>query len=68
MLVNNAGIFPIGSVLTTSLADYERVIAVNQVGVFLGMQAAARVMVRQRSGSIINISSTAGRRELVLER
>lgn len=60
VLVNNAGIFPAGGVLDTSLADYERVIGVNQVGVFLGMQAGARVMVRQRSGSIVNISSIAG--------
>jgi 3alpha(or 20beta)-hydroxysteroid dehydrogenase len=60
VLVNNAGIFPQGGVLTTSKADYERVIAINQVGVFLGMQAAARQMVEQRSGSMINISSIAG--------
>jgi 3alpha(or 20beta)-hydroxysteroid dehydrogenase len=60
VLVNNAGIFPRGGLLDTSLADWEKVIAINQTGVFLGMQAAARVMVEQRSGSIINISSVAG--------
>ena len=60
VLVNNAGIFPRGGVLDTSLADWEKVVAINQTGVFLGMQAAARVMVTQRSGSIINISSVAG--------
>lgn len=60
VLVNNAGIFPSGGVLTTTLADYERVVAINQTGVFLGMQSAARVMVEQRSGSIVNISSIAG--------
>jgi 3alpha(or 20beta)-hydroxysteroid dehydrogenase len=60
VLVNNAGIFPAGSVLTTTLAEYERVVAINQTGVFLGMQSAARVMVEQRSGSIVNISSIAG--------
>ena len=60
VLVNNAGIFPRGGLLQTSLADWEKVIAINQTGVFLGMQAAARVMVEQRSGSIINISSVAG--------
>lgn len=60
VLVNNAGIFPSGGVLTTTLADYERVIRINQTGVFLGMQAAARVMVEQKSGSIVNISSIAG--------
>ncbi len=60
VLVNNAGIFPRGGVLETSLADWEKVVAINQTGVFLGMQAAARVMVTQRSGSIVNISSIAG--------
>ena len=60
VLVNNAGIFPAGGVLTTTKADYERVVAINQTGVFLGMQAAGRVMVEQRSGSIVNISSIAG--------
>jgi 3alpha(or 20beta)-hydroxysteroid dehydrogenase len=60
VLVNNAGIFPVGGVLDTTLADWERVIAINQTGVFLGMQAAGRHMIEQRSGSIINISSIAG--------
>ena len=60
VLVNNAGIFPRGGVLDTSLTDWEKVIAINQTGVFLGMQAAARVMIEQRSGSIVNISSVAG--------
>ncbi len=60
VLVNNAGIFPAGGVLTTTKADYEKVIAINQTGVFLGMQAVGRVMVEQRSGSIVNISSIAG--------
>lgn len=60
VLVNNAGIFPKGGVLETTKAEYENVVAINQTGVFLGMQAAARVMKEQRSGSIVNISSIAG--------
>lgn len=60
VLVNNAGIFPSGGLFTTTLESYERVVRINQTGVFLGMQAAARVMVEQRSGSIVNISSIAG--------
>jgi len=60
VLVNNAGIFPAGGLLDTTLADFERVVAINQTGVFLGMQAAARAMVPRRSGSIVNISSIAG--------
>jgi 3alpha(or 20beta)-hydroxysteroid dehydrogenase len=43
----------------TSLDAWNRVVAVNQTGVFLGMQAVAPTMKEQRSGSIINISSVA---------
>src|SRR5512139_149634 len=60
ILVNNAGIFKTGGILNTTLADYMRVIEVNQVGVFLGMRAAAKPMVDQGSGAIVNISSVAG--------
>jgi len=60
ILVNNAGIFKMGGILNTSLADYMRVIEVNQVGVFLGMRAVAKHMVERNSGAIVNISSVAG--------
>lgn len=60
VLVNNAGIFRRAGLLATTLADYRRVIDVNQVGVFLGMQAVAPTMIAQRSGAIVNISSIAG--------
>jgi 3alpha(or 20beta)-hydroxysteroid dehydrogenase len=61
VLVNNAGILSMG-VLTheTSLEEYLRVIEVNQIGVFLGMRAALPAMLRNRRGSIVNISSTNG--------
>ncbi|MBI5947572.1 MAG: glucose 1-dehydrogenase [Chloroflexi bacterium] len=60
VLVNNAGIFKVGSFATTTLDDYMRVIQVNQVGVFLGVRAVARPMMERRSGAIVNISSIAG--------
>jgi 3alpha(or 20beta)-hydroxysteroid dehydrogenase len=60
VLVNNAGIFRRGTLRTTSLAEYRQVIDINQVGVFLGMQAVAPTMIEQKSGSIVNISSIAG--------
>ena len=41
---------------------WDRMIAINQTGVFLGMQAVAPLMIAQNSGSIINISSIAGLR------
>ncbi len=60
VLVNNAGIFRDGRLTETSLADYQQVIAVNQVGVFLGMKAVAPHMRAAGCGSIVNVSSLAG--------
>jgi len=59
VLVNNAGIFHSGG-LDTALDDWNRVIAINQTGVFLGMQAVGPAMRERRAGSIVNISSVAG--------
>lgn len=61
VLVNNAGILRAGvPMILTSLEDYMATINVNQVGVFLGMRAAAPAMVAAGGGSIINISSILG--------
>jgi 3alpha(or 20beta)-hydroxysteroid dehydrogenase len=60
ILLNNAGVFLASPLLETSLEDFERVIQVNTVGVFLGMRAVAPSMSEQRAGSIINVSSIAG--------
>lgn len=62
ILVNNAGIYKTGGVLTGTLADYRQVIEINQIGVFLGMQAVAKAMMEGSGGSIVNISSIAGLR------
>jgi 3alpha(or 20beta)-hydroxysteroid dehydrogenase len=62
VLINNAGILRWHTMTETSLETWEQIIGVNQTGVFLGMQAAARPMKEQRSGSIINISSIGGMR------
>jgi len=61
-LVNNAGVFTVLPMAMTSLEEYQRVIGVNQIGVFLGMKAVTAPMVDQQSGSIVNISSVAGLR------
>ena len=61
ILVNNAGIG--GSQLPLAdenIADWDRVIAVNQTGVFLGMRAVLPGMRAKRAGSIINFSSIWG--------
>jgi 3-oxoacyl-[acyl-carrier protein] reductase len=62
VLVNNAGIWEEGPLLTMSAARWRRTMAVNLDGTFHCAQAAARVMKRQRSGRIVNLSSTAGQR------
>ena len=58
VLVNNAGVLHFSALPDTALADYERVIRINQVGTFLGMRAASRVM--GAGGSIVNVSSVEG--------
>ena len=45
VLVNNAGIYTPTPLLGSTLEEYRRVIDVNQVGVFLGMRAAAPAMI-----------------------
>lgn len=60
VLVNNAGIVLAKSLRETTQDEYMHVIAINQVGVFLGMKAVAETMEQARSGSIINISSVSG--------
>lgn len=62
VLINNAGIFHMIGMAETERALWDRTIAINQTGVFLGLQAVAAIMTRQKSGSIINISSIAGLR------
>jgi len=60
--VNNAGIGPTQMLKTAdhSLQDWERVIAVNQSGVFYGMKVALPAMLKQSSGNIVNVASLAG--------
>jgi 3alpha(or 20beta)-hydroxysteroid dehydrogenase len=60
VLVNNAGILHFSPLADTALADYERVIRVNQVGTFLGMRAVVPGMTSAGGGSIINTSSIEG--------
>ena len=61
MALNNAGIgHPMGKLPDVSLADAERVLRVNLLGVFLALKYQLPAMERQRSGSIVNVSSAAG--------
>jgi 3-oxoacyl-[acyl-carrier protein] reductase len=56
---NIAGIIQESKVVDTPEEDLDRVLGINLKGVFFGCQAAARVMMKQRSGSIVNMSSGA---------
>ena len=60
VLVNNAGVLRRTPLTGTGTDVWETVIRVNQLGVFLGMRAAAAPMTRQRSGVIVNVSSIDG--------
>ena len=61
-LVNNAGITRDGLVFRMSASDWEQVLKTNLTSAFLLSRPIARQMVKQRSGSIINISSVVGLR------
>jgi NAD(P)-dependent dehydrogenase (short-subunit alcohol dehydrogenase family) len=60
ILVNNAGIAIRGTIEETTEADWDRIMAINLKGVFLGTKYALPAMRRAGGGSIINISSGAG--------
>jgi 3alpha(or 20beta)-hydroxysteroid dehydrogenase len=60
VLVNNAGVLHFAPLADTSLADYERVIRINQIGTFLGMRAVVPGMIAAGGGSIVNTSSIEG--------
>ena len=60
VLVNNAGITRDNLVLSISDEDWDLVMKVNLKSAFIGTRAAGKVMMRQRSGSIINMSSYSG--------
>jgi len=60
VLVNNAGITRDGLLVRMKDADWDEVLTVNLKAAFQATRAAARVMARQRSGRIVNVSSAAG--------
>lgn len=61
ILVNNAGIMAFGGVTDTTLADWNRIIGINQTGTFLGLKHATPLLRTSTSGaSVVNISSIYG--------
>jgi NAD(P)-dependent dehydrogenase (short-subunit alcohol dehydrogenase family) len=60
VLVNNAGVMRARSLLEVNEDDWEAMISVNARGTFFCLQAAARAMMTEGRGSIVNIASVAG--------
>jgi 3-oxoacyl-[acyl-carrier protein] reductase len=60
ILINNAGSGTFGPLTELKLEDFERTFATNVTGAMLMARAAAPHMIRQASGNIMNIASTAG--------
>ena len=60
ILVNNAGITRDNLLIKMSESDFDEVIATNLKGVFNCTKAVSRIMMRQRSGRIVNLSSVVG--------
>ena len=60
ILINNAGITKDNLILRMSDAEWDSVMAVNLKGVFNCTKAACKVMLKQRSGRIVNIASVVG--------
>lgn len=60
VLVNNAGILRTGNAEVLNKEDWDKVLQINLTGQFLCAQAVGRQMMKQKSGSIINIASIAG--------
>jgi 3alpha(or 20beta)-hydroxysteroid dehydrogenase len=62
VLLNNAGVLHAASLMQTTESDFRRVLDVNTIGVFLGLQGVVPSMCRAGGGSIVITSSIAGMR------
>jgi len=60
ILVNNAGIMSSSLLLMTTTDDLRRTLDVNCAGPYLYLKAASKAMMRQKSGSIVNVASVLG--------
>ena len=66
VLVNNAGTVALGLIGQFDMAKFRKVIDVNLIGTFLGMQASVEAMKAAGGGSIINVSSIEGLRGAIM--
>lgn len=67
VLVNSAGIFYGGPIVSTPMAEYDRIHNVNVRGLYCMCREAAKVMLPRKRGDIVNISSIAGKRGILHE-
>lgn len=65
LLVNNAGIMLLGNVLTQNPEEWARMLDTNILGVLNGMQIVLPQMVNRQGGTVINVSSLAGKKTFV---
>lgn len=65
LIVNNAGIMLLGNVLTQNPEEWSRMLDTNVLGVLNGMQIVLPQMVERQGGTIINVSSLAGKKTFV---
>lgn len=61
ILVNNAGICPRTPVLEISREEWQKVMDINLTSIFFLSQGVMEIMIRQKSGTIVNLSSIAGK-------
>lgn len=61
ILINNAGVMLLGPILNADTEDWRRMVGVNVLGLLYATHAALPIMTAQKSGHIVNVSSTAGR-------
>lgn len=66
-LVNNVGVAKRGSLLSISPDEFQQMYQLNMLGTFFCCKSASRLMLRQRSGRIVNISSIAGTNGLAMQ-
>lgn len=65
LLVNNAGIMLLGNVLTQDPEEWSRMMDTNVMGVLNGMQIVLPQMIERQGGTVINMSSLAGKKTFV---
>lgn len=62
LLVNNAGVMLLGNAITQNPQEWQQMLNVNVMGVLNGVQSVLASMVKRNHGTIVNISSIAGRK------